>query len=323
MYLSIRFLLPAALLSFLVRPLYAQRTLNGTIQDQQGTAIPFAIVELPSQKLGVQADQAGQFSLPLPAGIVADSLTISALGYQKNRIAVPALATCQVQLSALPVALSEVVIHASATPAQWLGPAEDVERFGFSQNGLSAEKNSGWQIARYFPAVGLGYLTGGRFFVKPSGIGRCDKVMLQAPFRVRVYAADGPDGSPGTDLLTQTILAAATKSGWVHVDLSAYNITFPTQGLYVAMEWVYTSDKFLCTYQYSAAGASEKKTGTRYGQILGGRAATDTQTWHLILGQGWRRFQARNAAGKSIVGDAAIQAGFQPQCCKALIQKAR
>lgn len=307
----IRLLLSVALLLSLTQPLHAQRTLTGTVQDQQGAAIPFAVIELRSQQLGVQADDKGRFSLPLPAGADSDSLAVSALGYRLMRVVVPAAAGCTLQLAALPVALSEVVVRATAVATQWLGPEKGAERFGFGQSGLSAEKNAGWQIARYFSSAEAGYLTDARFYVKSDGFGDCSKTLYQAPFRVRVYAANGPGGSPGTDLLTRTVLVSAAKPGWVSVDLRPHNIAFPSEGLYVAMEWVYTSDQFFCTYQYTS-NTKEKKTATRYGQTLGGRPTAETQTWHLALGREWRKFRVPNTTGKTFIGDAAIQAGFQP-----------
>ncbi|WBA41278.1 hypothetical protein [Hymenobacter canadensis] len=294
------------------QPLLAQRALTGTVHDAQGAAVPFAVVELPARHLGVQANQDGYFSLPLPTDLIpADSLVVSALGFQRRRL-IPATAAARLQLQALPVALTGVTVHAAATPPQWLGPEEDTDRFGFSQNGLSLEKNTGWQIARYFQPTATGYLTGARFFVKADGAGNCDKSLLKTPFRVRVYTADGPNGGPGTDLLTTSVLASATKAGWVTVDLRPYNLAFPAQGVFVAMEWVYTSDQFLCSYQYTQLLTKDKKTGTRYGQSLGGRLTTQTQTWYYTIVYGWRKFQSRNQTGQLRIGDAAIQAQYMP-----------
>jgi hypothetical protein len=309
----IRVLFFAVLLAGAGAPLYAQRALVGTVHDAQGAAVPFAVIELPARHLGVQANQDGHFLLPLPADLApTDSLAVSALGFQRLRLAVPTTAAARLQLQALPVALTGVTVRAAAIAPEWLGPEEDTERFGFSQNNLSPEKNTGWQIARYFQPLAAGYLTGARFFVKADGAGNCDKTLLKAPFRVRIYTADGPNGSPGTDLLTTSVLASAAKSGWVTVDLRPYNLAFPAQGVFVAMEWVYTSDQFLCSYQYTQPPAKEKKTGTRYGQILGGRLTPQTQTWYHTITYGWRKFQSRDQTGQLRIGDAAIQAQYMP-----------
>ena len=313
MFSGIRVFLIAALAAIVPATLLAQRTLSGTVLDEQGAAVPFAVVELPAHKLGVQANQDGYFSLPLPPGLSpADTLAVSALGFQRLRLPVPATAAARLQLQALPVPLAGVTVHATAIAPQWLGPEKDTERFGFSQNGLSPEKNTGWQIARYFQPAAAGYLTRARFFVNGDGAGNCDKKLLKTPFRIRVYTADGPNGGPGTDLLTTSVLASAAKAGWVTVDLRPYNLAFPAQGVFVAMEWVYTSDQFLCSYQYTQLPTKEKKTGTRYGQSLGGRLVPTTQTWYYTITYGWRKFQSRDQTGQQRIGDAAIQAQYMP-----------
>lgn len=290
-------------------PLLAQTTLTGTVLDEQGTAVPFAVVEMPAYQLGVQADQQGQFSLPLPpATTLTDSLTVSALGYARRRVAVPTAAVCTLRLAALPVALATVVVRPAAP--QWVGFAGNPAGPGFGQSGLTPEKHTGWQVARFCQPPSAGYLTGVRFFVKPAR--NCGNALLRAPFRVRVYAADGPNHSPGTDLLTTTVLAAATQKGWVEIDLSSYALAFPAQGLYVAMEWVYTSDEFLCRYTYTQPGTREKKVGTSYGQALGGNLTDQTQTWYHTIAYGWRKFTAHPTQSPQQTGDAAIQARFQP-----------
>ncbi|RFP64835.1 carboxypeptidase regulatory-like domain-containing protein [Hymenobacter lapidiphilus] len=310
MSLDFRALLAAALLVALAHPLYAQRILTGTVQDVQGAAVPFAVLELPTQKLGVQADNEGRFSFPLPAGLTpTDSLSVSALGYERRRVPVPAGATAALRLAALPVSLNEVVVRPGV--AMWVGFAGELKDTGFGQSGLSKENNTGWQIARFCQPPTDGYLTAVRFFVKP---GRCSKTSVRTPFRVRVYAADGPNGSPGTDLLSVSVLTAALNKGWVSMDLSRYGILFPRQGVYVAMEWVHTSDEFLCSYTTTDFNSKQKKQDFSYGQSLMAAHVPETaaQTWYYTIKYGWLKFTSRDPTGQRMVGDAAIQARFQP-----------
>ncbi|NVO32197.1 carboxypeptidase regulatory-like domain-containing protein [Hymenobacter lapidiphilus] len=294
----------------LAHPLKAQRTLTGTVQDSRGGAVPFAVLELPAQKIGVQADDEGRFSLPLPAALApTDSLSVSALGYARQRVPVPAGVTATLRLAALPVSLNEVVVRPGI--AEWVGLlVGPTKHGGYQQNRLSRESNSGWQIARLCQPPTDGHLTAVRFFVK-SSIG-CSKVSMRAPFRVRIYAADGPDGSHGTDLLTTSVLAAATERGWVTVNLDRYGIEFPQQGVYVAMEWVYTSDEFLCTHTYTNPDTRQKSEGFTYGQVIAAARlpAAKSQTWYYTIKYGWLKMQSRSIAGPATIDDAAIQAQF-------------
>ncbi|WP_460613320.1 carboxypeptidase regulatory-like domain-containing protein [Hymenobacter seoulensis] len=294
--------------------LLAQQTLTGTVHDPQGTAVPFAVIELPAQQQGVQADEAGRFSLPLPAAVTPhDSLTVTALGYRPRRVVLPnSTASFRLMLEPLPVSLREVVVRAA--PTLVLGPTSgNFNVRGYSQTGLSTTKNTGWQIARYFPTTAPVTLTEARFFVKKKNIGSC-KDMHQAPFRVRVYAADGPGISPGTDLLTESVLAAATQPGWIVVDLRRFGLTAPAGGFFVAMEWVYTDDKYLCTYPYTDPTSKQKKQRTMYGQVLGGLTQPGAVVWYRSAGHQWRQMIARTMPNgqEFSISDPAIQAVVQP-----------
>ncbi|SDY27124.1 carboxypeptidase-like regulatory domain-containing protein [Hymenobacter psychrophilus] len=301
MPLRLHALLAAALLVAAAQPLYAQRTLIGTVQDERGAAVPFAVLELPAQKLGVQADDEGRFSFPLPASLApTDSLSVSALGYARRRVPVPAGATATLQLAALPVSLNEVVVRGTRAAPVVLGAEEVDEIRSYGQSGLSEEKNTGWQIAYLVDAPPAGYIEEVRFYVRKKERGKCSEG-TQAPFRVRLYAPDSLTGVPGADILLISVLTAATKPGWHTVDVRRFNIKAPSQGFFVAMEWVYTDAKYLCV-QATNRPSSKGKFITFYGQSLG-CAPSNGHTFNYRAGWGWQ---------KSTFGDAAIQAVIQP-----------
>ncbi|WP_019948975.1 carboxypeptidase-like regulatory domain-containing protein [Hymenobacter aerophilus] len=302
MSLPFRPLLAATLLVAAAQPLYAQRTLTGTVQDPQGAAVPFAVLELPAQKLGVQADDEGRFSLPLPAGLTpTDSLTVSALGYARRRVPVPAAATVALRLAALPVSLNEVVVRGTRAAPTVAGAQQVNEAFSYSQSALSKEKNTGWQIAYRIDSPPAGYLEAVKFFIKKRGLGNC-KEGYQAPFRLRIYGLDSLNSLPGPDLLLTSVVSAASKPGWHTIDVRQFNIPVPAKGFYVAMEWIYTDDQFLCNYQTHVEGARKATTRTSYGQMLAG-AHSSGHTYSHSAGRGWR---------KSSGADAAIQVLIQP-----------
>lgn len=296
---------------------YAQTlpTLTGTVQEAATkTAVPYAVVELPTRHLGVQADQEGRFSLPLPPDLApTDSLTVSALGYRRRRVAVAAAA--RVTLEALPLALQEVVVRGTQAAPVVLGPREKAGRNGgFGQNGLTADKRTGYQMARLFAQPPTGQLTAVRFYVKP-GRATCARQLVQAPFRVRVYAADGPAGAPGTDLLTQTVLAAAAKPGWLTVDLTAFSLPTSASGFFVAMEWLYTDDRYFCQTTELNPTTKARTVATHYGQTLGGywRPQDLGTTWYLATGYPWQKMRPLALPGKPPQFDEpAIQAIIQP-----------
>lgn len=295
---------------------WAQRSLMGTVVESgSSAAIPFAVVELPIWHVGTQADANGAFTLDLPAGLrPTDSLTISALGYRRSQVPVPASNPCVLPLVPAALLLQAVVVHATRAAPIRLGPGDkqNYNQYGWASQGLTPEKSTGWQVARFFPAPPEGLITSVSFYIKKRRLANCSKKLLQAPFRVRIYAADGPGGRPGTDLLQQSVLSAAQKPGWHTVDLARFHLSTQAAGLYVAMEWLYTADTYLCQYQQETAGTSKTGTGTTYGQVLGGILGETGNTWFLTAGQPWRKPTLRVSAGQPIAADAAIRLLVQP-----------
>lgn len=294
--------------------LWAQQAqLTGVVVDAAtAQPVPFAVVEMRSQRVGVQSTEQGTFTLDLPSALVAtDSLRVSSLGYAPRVLAVPTASPCRLALQAVAVALPEAVVRASHAPLVRLGPVADASKFGFGGGAkLNAEHSEGWQIARGFVAPAAGSVRAVRFFVKPSP--SCGKATVRTPFRVRLYAADGPGGSPGRDLLPTSVLAAASMAGWLEVDLTAYRVLAPAEGFFVAMEWLYTKPEFGCEYSYHAAN-KEKKTTRSYGQHLGGYLDAEAPTsWYLSAGYPWQPLRAIPPFEDRGHQQAAIQAIVQP-----------
>lgn len=290
-------------------------TLSGTVVDAvSGQPIPFAVVEIPTRHLGVQATEQGTFVLDLPAALApTDSLRATSLGYHARQYTVPAASPCRLVLRAAAVALPEAVVRPPGPPLV-LGPTADGGRSGFASGNMRSVGSKGWQVGRKFDAGPHGVIQAVRFYVKPNF--HCGKQSVKAPFRVRLYAADGPDGAPGTDLLITSIVTAAQRKGWHEVDLLHYQIQVPAAGFYVAMEWLYTDSTFGCEYLYNTIGEKEKKTGYAYGQSLGGYYdSSSAGAWYLTGGYPWQTFTHRALPGipdKGEIYSAAIQAVVQP-----------
>ena len=312
---TIRLFGTAAFLLLCVQANAQSFTLSCSVVDAaSGQPISFAVVEIPARHLGVQATEQGTFVLELPAALVpADSLRATSLGYRARQFVVPATSPCRLALQAAAVALPEAIVRPPGPPTV-LGPGADGDKFGFGQGNLRAVGSQGWQIARRFETTPAGVVQAVRFYVKPNW--QCGKVSAKAPFRVRLYAADGPAGAPGTDLLTTSILTAASGKGWHEIDLLRYQIQVPAAGFYVAMEWLYTNDAYGCTYPFLNSTTKEKKTDYAYGQVLGGYFDLDPPvTWYRSTGHPWQQFAHRPIPGIPDKGEnrnAAIQAVIQP-----------
>ena len=89
--------------------------ISGEITDQSsGQAVPFASVAVKGKPTGTQADVEGRYELKLRQP--ADSLLVSALGYQTAKVAVTS-STVDIALTPAAAMLNEVVVHAGENPA--------------------------------------------------------------------------------------------------------------------------------------------------------------------------------------------------------------
>ena len=274
-----------------------QASLTGSVVDAaSGKVVPFAIVEIPTRHIGVQATEQGTFVLALPSEPLtpADSLQVTSLGYYAQPFAVPVASPCQLPLRASAVALPEAVVRPSSNEPVMLGATGTSPSLRFRSSGEAAQRG-GHQIARFFPATSPAYLQSVGFYMNNSlvaTLGPCNsKLLNSAPFRVRIYAADGQNGAPGTDLLTSTLLAAAPrKTGWFTVDLRARNIRLPETGFYVAMEWVYTDAQYLCEFQVTNSSTKAKSSLIWYGQTLEAATEKKSLNWLYDVGGGWHKY---------------------------------
>ena len=293
-------------------------TLTGTVVDTgTGKPIPFATIELPARHLGVQATEAGTFVLSLPAAPnPTDSLRVASLGFAPRMLALPKTTSCRLELTALAVPLTEVVVRPSNAQPVRLGPEEDGDKYGFGNGKLQGEGNTGWQVARKFTDSPTGLIQSVRFYLTDNKLyGSCGEDGIRAPFRVRVYAADGENGTPGTDLLIESVVTTAAKVGWHEVDLNKFQLRTPKEGFFVAMEWLYTDAVFSCERTFTIKATNEKRVSYCYGQILGGyKNDTPKSTWNLKTGKPWSIFSITfpNKRMKEGNQNAAIQAMVQP-----------
>ncbi|GAB4025701.1 DUF5686 and carboxypeptidase-like regulatory domain-containing protein [Spirosoma koreense] len=89
--------------------------ISGKITDlSSGQSVPFASVAVKGKATGAQADVDGHYELRLNQP--ADSLLVSALGYQTVAVAIRA-ATVDIALSPAASMLNEVIVHAGENPA--------------------------------------------------------------------------------------------------------------------------------------------------------------------------------------------------------------
>ena len=134
----------------------------------------------------------------------------------------------------------------------------------------------------------LGDIRSVSFFISENGFPK-------ESFRIRIYRADGPNHSPGTNLLTENIVVKAPGGGqWFTVDISTYNVKAASEGFFVAMEWLYGAG-MLKDPCYSSFSDSY----TPCGQVM--RPTYEFKqslTWNYTIGKGWTLLTLANQQGR-------------------------
>ena len=120
-----------------------------------------------------------------------------------------------------------------------------------------------------------GIISQARFYIKDEGF-------PQTKFRVKIYEADS-SSSPGKSILNKSLIVSAKNGNeWVVVDLTEYQISIPSNGFFIAMEWL------------PDAQNKKNKNGNANvnGQVLGSVTQSMRKpplTWIKSLKHGWKK----------------------------------
>jgi hypothetical protein len=256
--------------------------IKGIVVDTLQKPIPFATVEIIKDVdgIGAAAYQNGEFNLFIPEKLIHDTLTIKALGFETKKIPIQSLNREEyiyIELSATTYDLSEIVIQAGPSTVKEFGNSKISKWTG----GLLTKNLT--QIAVYIENSKNehGVLKDISFFISKSG-------KPKATVRIRVYGFNPIEETIGEDLLHETVIFSPKKRfGWNTIDMSDYNIEFPENGIFIAIEWILTKDK----YWYKTIIHGNEYDN--YGIVLGNTWEYETSNTYLNnLGQGWRKMEA-------------------------------
>jgi hypothetical protein len=247
--------------------------------------IAYAVAEIKSLKTGTYTDSSGNFSLNIPEKNVNDSVEFSFLGYERKKLIIKNLGTkYTIELKQTYFKLKEVVVVPRKTKTIRIG--------------ITAKKPWRFQIANIFGGQYGHYIQNKNKkpgFVKAVSFYIAKPGFSNAPFRVRIYGRDKKNDCPGEDLLNENVIVSNSNGeGWFTVEISKYHIDFPTDGMYVMMEWVNSGDKYYYDLEQpikSKDGKSEKKIKYHvYGQSIGNvYKQPDGGFWSRSMGDNWIR----------------------------------
>ncbi|GAB2789320.1 hypothetical protein HNQ93_003184 [Hymenobacter luteus] len=253
-----------------------ENKISGRVVDEKTKEpIPFASIGLKEEQTGALTNEYGYFQIAMPEKNPQDSLVVVALGYFHRAVLIKPGIKIQDMIIEVPkraIALKEVKVVSSAKIKNLdLGSKSSTPGEGMIQ-GMPGSQYA--FFVKNDKGKKLGNVRSVSFYIGENGFPR-------EPFRVRLYKADGNYNSPNTDLLTENIVVSAPKGGeWYTIDLTQYNIEAPTEGFFVAMEWIVSGDKFYTT--------NFMDNYTPYGQILRPTFEfKESRTWNYTIGRGW------------------------------------
>lgn len=216
------------------------------LDDKNQSAIPYANISFLKTLKGTSSNEEGYFYIDVPESFLERKVHISALGYKDTIIdAKSIVANKKIRLKEDTFELEEVIVSHDLGDSQVLNPISSYSiKSGFS----SAE--TPWVLALYFPNIGASkkYLDKITIFVQQNKRFK----RASSKFRLRVYDVEKNTRKPNRDLIRKSIVLETSKDeDFVSIDLSAFGIKIPDEGVYVGLEWLFIPyNWYMNTYEH-------------------------------------------------------------------------
>lgn len=258
--------------------------ISSTIYDKQETVVPYVNIYVKGERKGTVSNKMGYFELNINQEDIDKVLIFSAIGFESQALVATNLPS-KVYLKKIIYDLKEAVVFSGKEKIIESGNLE------FPTNGkITRNQSIGILIPTgYQSTIFLENTTNseGRFKTISFFIGKEGK--YKTPFRIKVYSKDEIEGKPDSLLVQKDIIATANKKGaWCQIDVSKYNIPFPVNGAYVAMEWLHNEKKYQYKNKFRHLGKKYKIQS--FGQKLGMYSKVPNyESWSYYLGFGWQK----------------------------------
>jgi hypothetical protein len=254
--------------------------------------VEFSSIQVRNSKKGAVAGFDGKFEIMATSDEMGDSVSIYRIGYEARTISVKALSSLEFHKIFLnPVSVQLDTVGVSVKKA-------DIEREGnrgMAMGSLYLDTH-GQQVALFLSNKKnkTGRIKTLSFFLSGKG-------NTEAPFRIRVYALNDSLGCPGPELLPDILVVKpASGRGWFDVDVSQYNMRFPENGVFVAMEGIYPGDYCHQIENLKGnKGRADDELGDfvegslDYGQRIGYNRFSKNETWHYSLSHTWFQLEKK------------------------------
>lgn len=211
-----------------------QQVAKGMVLDKvTNEPIPYVNISILESTVGTSSDDDGSYVLSIKDEDIDKNVHLSSLGYKDTTLTVTSFTNLKtIFLKPLTEQLDEVVITEKFEE-------EFLEINKIKKNRLRGGYAAGskpWILALYFPYdekySKTEYLNSLKVYVNRSSFLK----RYKSKFRIRIYDVD-EKGMPGDDLLIEDLIVETKKKQKeAIIDLSKFNVVFPKDGLFIALE---------------------------------------------------------------------------------------
>lgn len=215
---------------------FAQTTIaRGFVLDENTkTPIPYVNISILKSQIGTSSHENGSYILEIAQEDLGKNIKLTSLGYKDSIVSVSRfLKHKTIFLNPLVEQLNEVVITKKFEEKFLIvNPISKKNLCG----GYGSNAMHPWIIALFYPYKDEYESTD---YLNSVKIHFGNFKNKKAKFRLRLFSM-GKNGFPDKDLLTENLIVETKKKQKIaEVDLSQFNLIFPSEGFFVAFEWLY------------------------------------------------------------------------------------
>jgi len=262
-----------------------EQTAKGFVLDTETKIpIPYVNISIIKSKIGTSSDDDGSYILTIKDEDLSKSIKLSSLGYKDSTIVVSKFLNLdKVFLQPIAEELEEVVISEKFEEHFFeINPIRKKDIIG----GFGGFKDHPYIFALYFPYQktfnNTEYISIVKVFLNKKSFAH---KLMPSKFRLRLFSI-GIDSLPDRDLLSKSlIIETSKKQRDVEIDLSEFNITFPEEGVFVALEWLHIPFNAY-EFTYTKGKSKKKYTEIRYAPRLSWIKQKNSENYLVIYAIG-------------------------------------
>ncbi len=270
-----------------------RKVVKGTVVDEKNQPIPNVNIWIDNENTGTTSEPDGSFQLKV--AMENQILIFSCLGFQTTQLKAPE--SQKVVMQSITIALDEVVVS-KPKQTQTIEVGDSRNRFY-----LPEVQTVPWILARNLTIdpehPEASYIKNLIFFTNSQIDG--------AVFRARIFSV-GSDGLPEEDMIAEEIIVKAKKGRHkTIVDLSAYRLRMPKEGIIAGFESLLTEQN---KYQQTAGVINSKKKVTilNYGPHIMYNYSNKEESYTFRAGKWLRQrfsmYKENNPNAKKVIGPA-------------------